>query len=104
MGRKIEKDVLEERIEKAQEDVVKAKKKYDATTATLKQLLDKRQAMRVEEVMAAIAKSNRSYEDIVPEELERTIRVQKSMEILSAWLKLAAKVDSVEEFAKRIKN
>ena len=65
MGRKIEKDVLEERIEKAQEDVVKAKKKYDATTATLKQLLDKRQAMRVEEVMAAIAKSNRSYEDIV---------------------------------------
>ena len=45
--------------------MVKAKKKYDATTATLKQLLDKRQAMRVEEVMAAIAKSNRSYEDIV---------------------------------------
>lgn len=65
MGRKIEKDVLEERIEKAQEDVVKAKKKYDATTATLKQLLDKRQAMRVGEVMAAIAKSNRCYEDIV---------------------------------------
>lgn len=65
MGRKIEKDVLEERIEKAQEDVVKAKKKYDTATAMLKQLLDKRQAMRVEEVMVAIAKSNRSYEDIV---------------------------------------
>lgn len=65
MGRKIEKDVLEERIEKAQEDVVKAKKKYDTATAMLKQLLDKRQAMRVEEVMVTIAKSNRSYEDIV---------------------------------------
>jgi hypothetical protein len=26
------------------------------------------------------------------------------MEVLSAWLKLAAKVDSVEEFAKRIRN
>jgi len=65
MGRKIEKDVLEERIEKAQEDVIKAKKKYDATTETLKQILDKRQAIRVEEVMTAIAKSNRSYEDIV---------------------------------------
>ena len=45
MARKINRDVLDERIEKAQEDVVKAKKKYDASTATLKQLLDKRQAM-----------------------------------------------------------
>lgn len=65
MARKIGKDVLEERIEKAQEDVVKAKKKYDASTATLKQLLDKRQALRAEEVMVAIAKSNRRYEDII---------------------------------------
>lgn len=65
MGRKIGTDVLEERILQAQEDVVKAKKKYDASTAILKQLLDKRQAMRVDEVMAAIAKSNRNYEDII---------------------------------------
>ena len=65
MTRKIGKDVLEERIENAQENVVKAKKKYDAATATLKQLLDKRQAMRAEEVMATIAKSNRRYEDII---------------------------------------
>jgi len=65
VGRKIGTDVLEERILQAQEDVVKAKKKYDASTAILKQLLDKRQAMRVDEVMAAIAKSNRNYEDII---------------------------------------
>jgi len=65
MARKVGNDVLEGRIVKAQEDVVKAKKKYDACTATLKQLLDKRQAMRAEEVMAAIAKSNRRYEDII---------------------------------------
>lgn len=65
MARKIGRDVLEERILQAQEDVVKAKKKYDASTANLKQLLDKRQAIRVEEVMAAIAKSNRRYEDII---------------------------------------
>ncbi len=65
MARKINKDVLEERIEKVQEDVVKAKKKYDASTATLKQLLDKRQAIQTEEVIAAIAKSNRSYDDIM---------------------------------------
>ena len=31
MGRKIEKTMLEERIEIAQEDVIKFKKKYDAT-------------------------------------------------------------------------
>lgn len=65
MARKIGKDALEEKIEKAQEDVVRAKKKYDASTATLKQLLDKRQAIRAEEVMAAIMKSNRRYEDII---------------------------------------
>jgi hypothetical protein len=65
MARKINKDVLDEKIEKAQEDVVKAKKKYDASTATLKQLLDKRQAIQKEEVIAAIAKSNRSYDDIM---------------------------------------
>ncbi len=65
MARKIGRDVLEERILQAQEDVVKAKKKYDVSTATLKQLLDKRQAIRAEEVIAAIAKSNRRYEDII---------------------------------------
>lgn len=65
MARTIGENLFEEKIEKAQEDVVRAKKKYDAATATLKQLLDKRQAMRMEEVMAAIAKSNRSYEDIM---------------------------------------
>lgn len=65
MARKINIDVLDERIEKAQEDVVKAKKKYDTSTATLKQLLDKRQAMQTEEVIAAIAKSNRSYDNIM---------------------------------------
>lgn len=65
MARKIGTDVLEERILQAQEDVVKSKKKYDASTAILKQLLDKRQAIRAEEVMVAIAKSNRNYEDII---------------------------------------
>ena len=65
MARKIKKDVLEERIKKAQEEVVKAKKKYDISTTTLKQLLDKKQAMQAEEVMAAIGKSKRSYDDIM---------------------------------------
>ncbi len=58
-------EVLEQKIEKAQENVVKTKKKYDTATAALKQLLDKKQAMQMEEVISAIVKSNRSYEEIL---------------------------------------
>lgn len=58
-------EMLEQKIKKAQEDVVKTKKKYDAATAVLKNLLDKRQSLRMEEVMKAISKSNRTYEEIL---------------------------------------
>ena len=58
-------EILEQKIEKAQDDVVKTKKKYDDATAVLKRLLDKREMLRTEEVMTAIAKSKRSYEDIM---------------------------------------
>lgn len=58
-------EILEPKIEKAQEDVVKAKKKYDTAIAELKRLLDKKQMFRTEEVMTAIAKSKRRYEDIM---------------------------------------
>ena len=42
MGRKVNMDLLEKKIEKAQGDVVKTKKEYDKATKTLKDLLDKR--------------------------------------------------------------
>lgn len=58
------KELLEEKIEKAQEDVIGAKK-YDASTAILKKLLEKRQVMRTEEVMSANAESSSSYEEIM---------------------------------------
>ena len=41
--RKTSKEALEEKIEKAEKDVITAKKKYDEATANLKQLLDKRE-------------------------------------------------------------
>jgi len=63
--RKSSKDTLNEKIEKAQADVVAAKKRYDEMKALLKQLLDKRDAMRKEELAAAVAKSNRTYEEIM---------------------------------------
>ena len=39
--RKTSKEALEEKIEKADVDVIAAKKKYDQTTANLKELLGK---------------------------------------------------------------
>ena len=44
---------------------IAAKKKYDQATANLKQLLDKRDAIRKEEIMSAIVKSGRSDEEIM---------------------------------------
>ena len=39
--------------------------KYDQATANLKELLDKRDAIRKEEILSAVVKSGRSYEEIM---------------------------------------
>jgi len=64
-GRATGMEALEEKIEKTQTNVVKAKQKYDKATTTLKQLLDKRDALRNEKLLAAFTNSNRSYEEIM---------------------------------------
>ena len=43
MAREINAELLDTKIEKAQQDLVKAKHRYDAAAATLKDLLDKGQ-------------------------------------------------------------
>ena len=53
------------KIEKALQDLVKAKHWYDAAAATLKDLLDKRDALRQKKLLDAIAQSGRSYEEIM---------------------------------------
>ena len=63
--RKTSREALEEKIEKAEADVIAAKKKYDQATANLKELLDKRDAIRKEEILSAVVKSGRSYEEIM---------------------------------------
>lgn len=55
--RKTSREALEEKIEKAEADVIAAKKKYDQATANLKELLDKRDAIRKEEILSAVVKS-----------------------------------------------
>lgn len=63
--KKIGLDVIEHQIEEAQEEVVRAKKKYDGATDRLKSLLDKKKELQAEELMSAVMKSSHSYEDIL---------------------------------------
>lgn len=65
MARKINVELLDAKIEKAQEELVKSKHKYDVAAANLKSLLDKRDALRQKKLLDAIAGSNRGYEEIM---------------------------------------
>lgn len=56
---------LEEKIEKAEQLVVKTKKKYEDAVDELKVLMDKRDALKKDELIAAILKSNKNYDDIL---------------------------------------
>lgn len=56
---------MEQKIEKAQQEVVKTRDAYNAAAARLKELLDKRDSLKKEEIYAAIAKSNESMDEIL---------------------------------------
>ena len=81
--RKTSREALDEKIEKAKADVIAAKKRYDHATAVLKELLDKRDAIRKDEILSAIVKSGRSYEEIMDflnvREAEREKRNRQGM-------------------------
>lgn len=57
--------LINEKIEKAKNDVATAKKRYDNATAALKQLMDKRDALEKDLLLKAVAKSDRTYEEIM---------------------------------------
>ncbi len=59
------KTLIDEKIRQSEAALAKAKARYDAEAAVLKELLQKRQAMRDRELMEAIAKSKRSFEEIL---------------------------------------
>ena len=65
MARTVGLETLDQKIEKAQSDVVKAKKKYDLAVSTLKDLMDKRDALKRDELINAIMKSEKSYDQIL---------------------------------------
>ena len=56
---------VELKIERAQEQVSKTKKAYDAAISNLSELLDKRDAIRRDELVKAIMKSNKTYEEVM---------------------------------------
>ena len=58
-------DAVNQQIEAAEAEVIKAKKKYDEATDKLKSLLDKKKALQTEKLMNAVMKSSRSYEEIL---------------------------------------
>ena len=58
-------EALNEKIAKAQALVSKRKKLYDDAVALLSDLLDKRDALRRDELVKAILKSGRTYEEVL---------------------------------------
>ena len=64
MARMTSMEALDKRIEKAQELVSRRKKLYDEAIAALSDLLDKRDALRRDELVKAIMNSDRTYEEV----------------------------------------
>ncbi|MEE8836419.1 MAG: ErpK protein [Eubacteriales bacterium] len=56
---------IEEKIAAQEQEVLKAKKKYEAENSKLKELYRKRDEGRQKELLEAIAGSSRSYEEIM---------------------------------------
>ena len=65
MARMTSMEALDKKIEKAQELVSRRKKMYDEAIAALSDLLDKRDALRRDELVKAIMNSNRTYEEVL---------------------------------------
>ena len=65
MARMTSMEALEHKIEKAKEQVIRTKKQYDSATAALSDLLDKKDALRRDELIKAIMKSDRTYEEVI---------------------------------------
>ena len=65
MARMTSMEALEQKIEKVQALVSRKKKEYDTAISNLSDLLDKRDAIRRDELMKAILKSSRTYEEVM---------------------------------------
>ncbi|HIT90665.1 MAG TPA: hypothetical protein IAC41_09645 [Candidatus Merdenecus merdavium] len=64
-GRKVSTKTLDEKIEKQQEILAKSKEKYEKDKAEMSHLLKLRNDIRKDELMDAVIKSNKSYDEIL---------------------------------------
>lgn len=64
-GRQITSESLEEKISKAQDRLVSTKKAYDNAAQELRDLLEKRDALRKDELYSKLINSKWSYEQVV---------------------------------------
>lgn len=58
-------EALEQKIEKAQAEVVKSKERYENAVATLEDLLNKRDALQRDELVIIIMNSGKPYNEIL---------------------------------------
>ncbi len=65
MARAKAEDALEQKIEKAQERVIRTRAAYDEAVDNLQKLLDKKAAIEEKKMINAIKKSEKSYEEIM---------------------------------------
>ena len=65
MARMTSMEALNKKIEKAQLQVSKTKKQYDAAVAALSDLLDKRDALQRDELVKAIMNSDKTYDEVL---------------------------------------
>ena len=56
---------IDEKIEKAQAEVIKAKEKYEAAINELKELQERKKEIQSKELMEAFQESSRSYDEIM---------------------------------------
>lgn len=65
MARTRNRITIDDRIEKQKEVVLKAKNRYDSAVEGLNKLMTRRDELRSKELIKAISKSDRSYDDIL---------------------------------------
>lgn len=65
MARTRNRITIDDRIEKQKEVVLKAKNRYDSAVEELNKLMTRRDELRSKELIKAISKSDRSYDDIL---------------------------------------
>ncbi len=56
---------IDEKIERARKEVIKAKEKYDAAVNELKEQQERKKEIQSKELIAAFQESSRSYEEIM---------------------------------------